>query len=250
MNLTSDLVYRNWCISPIFFEIGIPNLVCKCILGCLSVTNHYWVTVTLTSDLVFKNYCVQSISPILFDVGIRNLGWWFLLGWRSGAYHFESLWPWHWLLASFLGFSCYIAANFPQMCLMLDQFLWGHLSRVCDISCFHNIFPNFWKKRRYDISWESSASRRFSWNIMPYLLFLKKQLNFKMSSAANYRWHFMGKFLACLENFHVCWFFFKLLFRNTISVKQFGSRSGPTFCHVRSGSKMFAIWLSADAYSR
>ena len=22
------------------------------------------------------------------------------------------------------------------MCLMLDQFLWGHLSRVCDISCF------------------------------------------------------------------------------------------------------------------
>ena len=21
------------------------------------------------------------------------------------------------------------------MCLMLDQFLWGHLSRVCDISC-------------------------------------------------------------------------------------------------------------------
>ena len=69
-NLTSDLVSRNWCISPIFFEIGIPNLVCKCILGCLSVTNHFWVTVTLTFDLVLKNYCVQSISPILFDVGI------------------------------------------------------------------------------------------------------------------------------------------------------------------------------------
>ena len=136
LNLTSDLVYRNWCISPIVFEIGIPNLVCKCILGCLSVTNHFWVIVTLTSDLVFKNYCVQSISPILFDVGIPNLGWWFLLGWRSGAYHFESLWPWHWLLASFLGFSCYITANFPQMCLMLDQYLWGHSSRVCDISCF------------------------------------------------------------------------------------------------------------------
>ena len=136
LNLTSDLVSRNWCISPIFFEIGIPNLVCKCILGCLSVTNHFWVTVTLTSDLVFKNYCVQSISPILFDVGIPNLGWWFLLGWRSGAYNFESFWPWHWLLASFLGFSCYIIAIFPQMCLVLDQFLWGHSSRVCDISCF------------------------------------------------------------------------------------------------------------------
>ena len=76
----------------------------------------------------FKNNCVQSISPILLDVGIPNLGWWFLLGWRSGAYHFESLWPWHWLLASFLDFSCYITANFPQMCLMLDQFLWGHSS--------------------------------------------------------------------------------------------------------------------------
>ena len=83
----------------------------------------------------FKNYCVQSISPILFDVGIPNLGCWFLLGWRSGAYHFESLWPWHWLLASFLGFSCYITAKFTQMCLMLDQFLWGHSSRVYDISC-------------------------------------------------------------------------------------------------------------------
>ena len=71
---------------------------------------------------------------------------WFLLGWRSGAYHFGSLLPWHWLLASFLGFSClehisYITANFPRMCLMLDQFLWGHSSRDCVISCFKiNIF--------------------------------------------------------------------------------------------------------------
>ena len=130
LNLTSDLVSRNWCISPIFFDKGIPNLVCKCILGCLSVTNYYgslWP--------VFKSYCVQGISPILFDVRIPNLGWWFLSGWRSGAYHFESLWPWHWLLASFLGFSCCITANFPQMCHMLDQFLWGHSSSVFDISC-------------------------------------------------------------------------------------------------------------------
>ena len=28
-----------------------------------------------------------------------------------------------------------ITANFPQMCLMIDQLLWGHSSRVCDISC-------------------------------------------------------------------------------------------------------------------
>ena len=49
---------------------------------------------------------------------------------------------WHWLLASFLGFSCYITAIFPQMCLMLDQFLWGHSSRVCDISCFLRNFTS------------------------------------------------------------------------------------------------------------
>ena len=28
---------------------------------------------------------------------------------------------------------------------------------------------------------------------MPYLLFLKKQRNLKMSSAANYRWRFIGQ---------------------------------------------------------
>ena len=169
LNLTSDLVSRNCCISPIFFEIGIPNLVCKCILGYLSVTNHFWVTVTLTSDLVFKNYCVQSISPILFDVGIPNLGWWFR------AYHFESFWPWHWLLASFLVFSCYITAIFPQMCLILDQFLWGHSSHVCDISCFQTI--------------------------------------------------------------REC-------------IKQFGSRSGPTFFQAWSGSKLFAKVISRWQKSR
>ena len=57
---------------------------------------------------------------------------------------------------------------------------------------FWDIFSNFQKKIRHDISWESSTSRRFSWNIMPYLLFLKKQQNLKVSSAANYRWRFKG----------------------------------------------------------
>ena len=66
LNLTSDLVSRNWCISPIFFKIGIPNLVCKCILGCLSVTNHSCVTVTLTSDLSFQELlCPEHISYII-----------------------------------------------------------------------------------------------------------------------------------------------------------------------------------------
>ena len=66
LNLTSDLVSRNWCISPIFFEIGIPKLVCKCILGCLSVTNYFWVTVTLTSDLVFKKLCREHMCYIIW----------------------------------------------------------------------------------------------------------------------------------------------------------------------------------------
>ena len=39
-------------ISLLLFEIGIPNLVCECILGWLSVLYHLQVTVTLTSDLV------------------------------------------------------------------------------------------------------------------------------------------------------------------------------------------------------
>ena len=55
VTLTSDLVLKNYCgrsISHIFFEVGIPNLICICIFGWWSVTYHFWVTVTLTSDLV------------------------------------------------------------------------------------------------------------------------------------------------------------------------------------------------------
>ena len=33
---------------PIFFEVGIPNLVCGCILGWRSVPYHFRVNVTLT----------------------------------------------------------------------------------------------------------------------------------------------------------------------------------------------------------
>ena len=58
---------------------------------------------------------------------------------------------------------------------------------------FYDIFLNF-RQIRYGISWESSASRGFSWNIMPYSLFLKKQQNLKSSSAANCRWRFMEQY--------------------------------------------------------
>ena len=48
--------FRVQSISPIFFEVGIPNLVNGYILGWRSVAYHFRVTVTLTltSDLVFR----------------------------------------------------------------------------------------------------------------------------------------------------------------------------------------------------
>ena len=55
VTLTSDLDLRFFCvrsISLIFFEVGIPNFVCICILGWWSLTYYFLATVTLTSDLV------------------------------------------------------------------------------------------------------------------------------------------------------------------------------------------------------
>ena len=94
----------------------------------------------------FWGHCVldlwHSISnniPILFEVGIRNSICDFILGWQSGAYQFRSRWPRHWLLTSFLGFSClehasFITNNFPQKCFTwpiplsaFDTLLWHFL---------------------------------------------------------------------------------------------------------------------------
>ena len=93
------------CISPIFFEVGIRNLVCRWILGWLSVAYHFLVTVTLTltSNLVFIVITmsvppsvpqsvplrVRCISPIFFEVGIPNLMCGCILGWQSVTYHFR-----------------------------------------------------------------------------------------------------------------------------------------------------------------
>ena len=66
-----------------------------------------------------------------------------------------------------------------------------HQSRLQQTTNLLTSFRIF-EKIRYDISWESSASRRFSWNTMPYLLFLKKRQNLNLSPAANYRWRFKG----------------------------------------------------------
>ena len=53
------------CISPRFFEVGIPNLVCGYILGWQSVAYHFPVTVTLTSDLVFR-IIVSGAYPLYY----------------------------------------------------------------------------------------------------------------------------------------------------------------------------------------
>ena len=61
--------FRVRSISPIFFEVGIPNLVCGYILGWRSVAYHFRVTVTLTltSDLVF--IIIVSGSYLLYYLG-------------------------------------------------------------------------------------------------------------------------------------------------------------------------------------
>ena len=80
MTLTSELVLITielWSTSLILFEVGIPNLVCKCILDgnlvceCILelwiVTFHFPVTVTLTSDLVSR-ICIKSGAKLLYSL--------------------------------------------------------------------------------------------------------------------------------------------------------------------------------------
>ena len=61
--------FKNNCVSSIslvFFELGIPNLVCGYILGWRSVAYHFRVTVTLTSDLVFRK--IMSRAYLLYNL--------------------------------------------------------------------------------------------------------------------------------------------------------------------------------------
>ena len=66
MTLTSDLVSRTTGIKSgsnlLFFEAGIPKLVCGFIYGWRSVTYHFWVTVTLSSDLL-SGIIVSYFNP-------------------------------------------------------------------------------------------------------------------------------------------------------------------------------------------
>ena len=61
----------------IFVEVGIPNLVCKCILDGILVCEcilelrivpfHLPITVTLTSDLVSR-ICIKSGAKLLYSL--------------------------------------------------------------------------------------------------------------------------------------------------------------------------------------
>ena len=90
MTLSSDLVTRIG-ITLIFFEVGIPNLLCGCFLGWPSVAYHFWVTVFLTSDLVFRIIMFQAFFSILFELGISNLVCGCIFGWLSVMYQFCGL---------------------------------------------------------------------------------------------------------------------------------------------------------------
>ena len=67
MTLTSDLVLIIIVSGAylLLFEIGIPILVCECILGWWGVLYHLWETVTLTSDLVFRK--IVSGAYLLYN---------------------------------------------------------------------------------------------------------------------------------------------------------------------------------------
>ena len=89
-------------ISLILFEVGIPNLVCACILGWQSVAYHTWVTVDLTSDLVSRIAIDSGAYPIFFEIGIPI--WCIYASWDGWVSHtiFGSLWPWPWSLTLYL----------------------------------------------------------------------------------------------------------------------------------------------------
>ena len=132
--------FNNNCvrsISLISFEIGIPILVCECILGWWSVLYHLWVTVTLTSDLVFRKNCVRSISLILLKVGIPNLVCGCNFWWRSVRYHF-------WVTLT----SDLVCRKIVSRTYLLYYMRWE--SQICcmdtslDADVWHTIFRSLW----------------------------------------------------------------------------------------------------------
>ena len=82
-----------WSISLILLEIGIPNLVCGCILGW-NVTYHFRVTVTFTYDLVLR--IIVSGAYLLYYLRKKFQSVCVYASLYGGVSHtiFWSLWPW------------------------------------------------------------------------------------------------------------------------------------------------------------
>ena len=73
-------------ISLTFFEVGIPNLVCICILGWWSLTYYFRATVTLTSDQVL--IIIVSGAYLLYYLRKESQIWCeCILGWLSVLYY-------------------------------------------------------------------------------------------------------------------------------------------------------------------
>ena len=106
----------------------------------------------LTCDLVSRIIAFEAYSLCFFRYICRNpkFGVWITLGmsewcipfWVTLTLTLTSDLISRFFVSSFLCFSYlehniifFITNNFPQMCLMLDQFFWGHPSGYCDISC-------------------------------------------------------------------------------------------------------------------
>ena len=75
--------FRVRSISPIFFEVGIPNLVSGYILGWRSVAYHFQVTVTLTltSDQVFR--IIVSGAYLLYYLRLDPQIWYVDASWNE-----------------------------------------------------------------------------------------------------------------------------------------------------------------------
>ena len=119
-------------------------------------------------------------------------------------------------LASFLGLSClehisYIKANFPQMCLMPDQFLWGHSSRDCDISCFSLKLQLFLSSINWMLK-RTISLRQFFWVPTTYFWFWNKKNDFQLST---FICHFTETVLLCTHNICFCWEIRKTIFNHS-----------------------------------
>ena len=87
-------------ISPLLFEVGIPNLVCWYTLWSQSVACYFWVTLTLASDLNTRESFPKHISDIIWGINPK-FGVWLHI-WVTECHilfsgHFGiDLWPQFW----------------------------------------------------------------------------------------------------------------------------------------------------------